>query len=509
MNKKLKTIAVTSLMLVSASMAQAQGWTVSGTNTYTNPLNNRVGIGTNAPTEKFQVGGGMDRVIAGSAYGANTGYGIGYIGFNASRQNASTWATTTDGGNNGGSVIYGDVSGSLLFSCIKTTGGGNQSISDGAMFNNIKMAIKANGNVGIGLNNPAAKLHIVRNFITNDGGNGTMVKIESSSSAVEQRGVDASVIANPGAEGTTNWGVLGSAINNTGIGAVYSIGVGGFASVNNVNGTTMGGWFDASSSMATGVYATASGDQSNALYAAASGTNSWAGRFGGSVYASGIFQSSDAKLKRDIKPLVNALDKLKLLKPSTYTYKTAEFKDMNLPEDAQMGVIAQDIEKVFPELVREVKSKELKGRDGKIMRAEQDFKAVNYIGLIPVLIAALQEQQKSIEQQQAEIQTLKKLVVTDIDDKIGIETGIQLLQNVPNPFNEQTIIKYNLPEDIKDAYIAVYDLAGKQMIKFPLSAKGIGAVTINSNQLAAGMYIYSIIANNKLVDSKRMVLTEN
>jgi hypothetical protein len=143
------------------------------------------------------------------------------------------------------------------------------------------------------------------------------------------------------------------------------------------------------------------------------------------------------------------------------------------------------------------------------MRAEQDFKAVNYIGLIPVLIAALQEQQKSIEQQQAEIQTLKKLVVTDIDDKIGIETGIQLLQNVPNPFNEQTIIKYNLPEDIKDAYIAVYDLAGKQMIKFPLSAKGIGAVTINSNQLAAGMYIYSIIANNKLVDSKRMVLTEN
>jgi len=56
------------------------------------------------------------------------------------------------------------------------------------------------------------------------------------------------------------------------------------------------------------------------------------------------------------------------------------------------GVIAQEVEQVFPELVRE-------NKDG--------VKAVNYSALIPVLIEAVKEQQAQIESLQSEVQALK------------------------------------------------------------------------------------------------------
>ncbi len=62
---------------------------------------------------------------------------------------------------------------------------------------------------------------------------------------------------------------------------------------------------------------------------------------------------SDRKLKKEIKPLTNVMDNIKLLKPSTYTFRTDEFQSMNLPKEKQIGLIAQELETVYPELVME------------------------------------------------------------------------------------------------------------------------------------------------------------
>lgn len=120
-----------------------------------------VGIGTTIPEDKLQVGTGPYKLVTGSASGANLGYGTGYLAFNASRQNTSTWSTANDGTNNGGAVMFGNVFGDIYFSTLPTTGATNQTgITDATVMSKIKVAITKNGNVGIGTTAPSAKLSI-------------------------------------------------------------------------------------------------------------------------------------------------------------------------------------------------------------------------------------------------------------------------------------------------------------------------------------------------------------
>ena len=120
-----------------------------------------VGIGTENPQDALQIGTGLAKLDFGSAYGENTGWGGGYIGFNTARNNGS-WTTETDLGNNGAAVIYSDVSGGLNFATLATDNPsvGGQTRSDQDLRNNIKLKIRNDGNVGIGTTNPESKLHI-------------------------------------------------------------------------------------------------------------------------------------------------------------------------------------------------------------------------------------------------------------------------------------------------------------------------------------------------------------
>ena len=100
-----------------------------------------------------------------------------------------------------------------------------------------------------------------------------------------------------------------------------------------------------------GVDATAIGSQNAyGVYATATSgaSTNWAGYFVGNVYSTGSFIASDKKLKREINPVSNMMERIMKLKPSTYNYKTEEFKEMQLPEGNQIGLIAQELEEVFP-----------------------------------------------------------------------------------------------------------------------------------------------------------------
>ena len=95
---------------------------------------------------------------------------------------------------------------------------------------------------------------------------------------------------------------------------------------------------------------------------------------------------SDARLKANIVSLGSTLSKLLLIDGKSYTMK----KD----NKQKIGVLAQDIEKVFPELVSET----------------EGIKSVNYQGLVPVLINALKEQEAKFEEQQKRLERLEQLV---------------------------------------------------------------------------------------------------
>jgi hypothetical protein len=110
---------------------------------------------------------------------------------------------------------------------------------------------------------------------------------------------------------------------------------------------------------------------------------------------------SDISIKKDIISIPTVSEKIKLLKP--VSYKLNPVLPDNTPEDIrgkiyntiQYGFIAQEIQKVFPDLVAI-------GEDG--------LMSIQYNGLIPVLVKALQEQQSQIEELLSRVSELEKKV---------------------------------------------------------------------------------------------------
>ncbi len=146
-------------------------------------------------------------------------------------------------------------------------------------------------------------------------------------------------------------------------------------------------------------------------YAYSTGTH-YAGYFSGNVHVTGTFSNpSDERLKENVQPFSNALSKIKLMNVHTFNFKQmAEEKQLVLPEGEQIGLIAQELEEILPELV--VDNVHAYDKNENIENAERDmekfeYKGINYIGLIPVLIEAMKEQQQQIEELQQQIAEMK------------------------------------------------------------------------------------------------------
>lgn len=84
----------------------------------------------------------------------------------------------------------------------------------------------------------------------------------------------------------------------------------------------------------------------------------------------------------------------------------------------------------------------------------------------------------------------------------------QLGQNSPNPFNDNTVIKYYVPSQSGTALIKIFSLDGAELKTFVLSQKGNGELSIAGSTFAAGTYTYTLIIDGNKVDSKFMVLSK-
>ena len=82
-----------------------------------------------------------------------------------------------------------------------------------------------------------------------------------------------------------------------------------------------------------------------------------------------------------------------------------------------------------------------------------------------------------------------------------------LAQNSPNPFSQNTTIGYYLPSNVVNAVIYIYNLQGTQISSIQITDRGNGSVVISGNTLTAGMYVYSLITDGTLIDTKKMILT--
>ena len=162
----------------------------------------------------------------------------------------------------------------------------------------------------------------------------------------------------------------------------------------------------------------------------------------------------------------------------------------------KFGFIAQDVAKIYPELVK--------------YNEQNDVYGVDYVSFIPLLVEALQDQQKQIDELQSccSKDNIKNNHYKSSSKDQGYQGDAALYQNTPNPFTDQTTISYFLPENAENAVIYIYDMNGTQLKSYQLHQTGNGSITIQGGELVAGMYMYTLIVDGKEVETKRMILTD-
>ena len=156
------------------------------------------------------------------------------------------------------------------------------------------------------------------------------------------------------------------------------------------------------------------------------------------------------------------------------------------------GLSAQEIQAIYPNLIEE-------GKDG--------YLSLNYTELVPILIRSIQELNMKIEELRnaSSREFAFSRSVPDSDNNIAMNN--KLYQNTPNPFKEQTTIRFQLADNAQNSAICIFDMTGKMLKKLPISS-GETSVKINGWELGEGMFLYTLIVNGREIDTKRMVITK-
>ncbi|WP_304248275.1 tail fiber domain-containing protein [Parabacteroides gordonii] len=279
-----------------------------------------------------------------------------------------------------------------------------------------------------------------------------------------------------------------------------------------------------------GIYLTTSGQANNivAYYAPASNSNFV---FNTNLRVNGVNITSDARLKENVQTLQNPLNIVSQLNGVSYNYKLSEINkyreqdaskfteaqnmqnsasvssnaaltgkenddklyqnavDRKEAEDAsrkRIGFLAQDIEKVLPELVQ---------------TDENGIKSIDYIGFIPLIVESLKEMQQTIHAQQNEIDILQSLLPEESKSLLRSTSTDNIVIEGAKLYNRAgSSVSYTLPSTFANAYLQVFDIAGRMLKKITLTTAN-DIVEINPTEIGLGTFIYVLYVDGQKADT--------
>lgn len=276
-----------------------------------------------------------------------------------------------------------------------------------------------------------------------------------------------------------------------------------------------------------GVYGFLSGDNNGAAVfgsiSSSSGVDTggkYAGYFDGPIRVSGkltattVVNLSDIRLKDNIVSLSSfgekssTLDNVLGMNVISYNYKSqprrseaegdtarAIHAKLDSKADAKRhyGLSAQELQTIYPDLVET-------GQDG--------YLAINYIELVPILIRSIQELKAELDEVKGfdGDAAMSRGFSTAVSQMTAV-SGNVLYQNTPNPFKEQTTIRFKLADNAQNAAICIFDMTGKLLRRLPVSSDEM-SVSINGWELGEGMFLYTLMVNGRDIDTKRMIITK-
>lgn len=218
------------------------------------------------------------------------------------------------------------------------------------------------------------------------------------------------------------------------------------------------------------------------------------------LYAEQYYRLSDASFKINKAPIHSPLRKLSELKPykydmiDRYITESGDSLQRTLP---QYGFISQEVEQSLPEI--------------KITDDGKDGKLMDYDQIIPLLVAGLQEQQKSIRGLEGQVARLMATNQSNSSNTGGENNNSMdlclLFACSPNPFNTTTQLSYYLNSTANHAEIRVYDTQGIERKVFNLdSYQGNSYVNLEGSDLpTSGTYIYALFVDNQIIDAKTLI----
>ncbi|MGC9352719.1 MAG: tail fiber domain-containing protein [Mariniphaga sp.] len=390
----------------------------------------------------------------------------------------------------------------------------------GVSFAQLKVANTGKVGINIGTNTPVSNLSV-----NSVGNSNSALFVTGATNGIwaERSGTPGgswvhSVVGNaPVASGRYNVGLKGQSYLISPLGSGRSWGVMGIGG----NSTTGYNY---------GVFGTTYGSQNGAGIVGTINNNQdvnipgiYAGYFVGDIrvtetmYAQTVVEYSDMRLKQNIAELktaipaskgVSTLNTVLQMTPVEYNLKqqylestgdSATVKQVLYDEKSQLfkkkhyGLIAQDLQELYPDLVYE-------GDDG--------YLSINYTGIIPLLIQSIKELKAELDGLKSSNSPVKKSAQAATSLSPDGTGTAALYQNTPNPFTQSTRIQYYLPSTITKAYLCIYDLQGRQLKQISIAERGEGVQVIPASDFRAGIYLYGLIADGSQVDMKRMILTE-
>lgn len=283
-----------------------------------------------------------------------------------------------------------------------------------------------------------------------------------------------------------------------------------------------------------GIYLTRGGQASNiiAYYNPASNSNFV---FNTNLRVNGVDITSDARLKENVQSLQNPLDLLSHVSGVTYNYKLSEINkyrepdkskfteeqsiqenasDMQTSMDAasiekanrdkqlqnvidrkeaeeasrkRIGFLAQDVEKVLPELVK---------------TDEDGVKSIDYIGFIPLLVESINEMRLTIQEQQNEIEMLQSLLSVETKSTLrSTSTGNPDMVEGAKLYNRAgASVSYTLPSTFSNAYLQVFDISGRVVKKITLTIAN-DIVDINPSEIGYETFVYALYVDGQKADT--------
>lgn len=209
----------------------------------------------------------------------------------------------------------------------------------------------------------------------------------------------------------------------------------------------------------------------------------------------GTQETETIDMSMDAQASTNALASDKEIKDKQLQQKI-EKRELAEASRKRIGFLAQDIQKVLPELVQT--------DDNGVM-------SIDYIGFIPLIVESIKEMSQTIAAQNEEIENLRSLLPAGVGPKLrasSVSTGDIISLEGAKLFNrEGTSVSYSLPAAFNTADLRIFDITGKILKTISLKMDE-DVVDVDRSEIGYGTFVYALFVDGKKADTLKKYISK-